>query len=165
MIPNLKVVIPKTEPQLLSKFLGFSFPHSSSPLNQTHVLHAQATQSPHCINPTNTNTNHKALNLMGAVLTCLGLSSSAIKKSRDKKKASQTGSNNGSAPQPLPPQAASQAGAESQSVKDAQQALEDEHLATISPIEPTREHRAETDAAGITEVQKDVATAAPLPTA
>jgi hypothetical protein len=102
---------------------------------------------------------------MGAVLTCLGLSYSAVKKSRDKKKASQTGANNGSSPQPLPPQAASQAGAESQSVKDAQQALQDEHLATVSPIEPSGEHRAEADATGITEVQKDVATAAPLPTA
>jgi hypothetical protein len=124
---------------------------------------------PTAFNPTNTHINHQALNLMGAVLTCLGLSSSAIKKSRDKKKASQTGANHdGSAPQPLPPQAASsQAGAESQSVKDAQQALQDEHLATVSPIEveASGELRTEGEAAGITEVQKDVATAAPLPTA
>ena len=106
---------------------------------------------------------------MGAVLTCLGLSSSAIKKSRDKKKASQTGANNGSSPQPLPPQAASQAGAESQSVKDAQQALQDEHLATVSPIEVEasreQEHRTEGEVAGIAEVQKEVATAGPLRTA
>ena len=102
---------------------------------------------------------------MGAVLTCLGLSSSPIKKSRDKKKAPQTSANKESAPQPLPPQAASQGGTESQSVKDAQQGLQDEHLATVSPIEPSGEHRTETEAAGITEVQKDVATAAPLPTA
>lgn len=107
---------------------------------------------------------------MGAVLTCIGLSSSALKKSRDKKKASQAGANNNeSAPQPLPPQAASsQAGAESQSVKDAQQALQDEHLATVSPISPSAEQehsRTDIEAAGITEVQKDVATAAPLPTA
>jgi hypothetical protein len=128
---------------------------------------------PTALNPTNTHITHQALNLMGAVLTCLGLSSSAIKKSRDKKKASQTGATtNESAPQPLPPQAASsQAGAESQSVKDAQQALQDEHLATVSPLLPSsgeqeQEHsRTETEAAGITEVQKEVATAAPLPTA
>ncbi|PMD23691.1 hypothetical protein NA56DRAFT_643773 [Hyaloscypha hepaticicola] len=107
---------------------------------------------------------------MGAVLTCLGLSSSAIKKSRDKKNASQTdgANNNESAPQqPLPSQAAS--GAESQSVKDARQALQDEHLATVSPIEVEasreQEHRTEGEVAGIAEVQKEVATAGPLPTA
>ena len=102
---------------------------------------------------------------MGAVLTCLGLSSSSIKKSRDKKKASQASAINESAPQPLPSQAASQAGEESQSVKDAHQGLQHEHLATVSPIEPSGEHRTETEAAGLSEVQKDVATAAPLPTA
>jgi hypothetical protein len=101
---------------------------------------------------------------MGAVLTCLGLSASSIKKSRDKKRASQTSANNESESQPLPPQAASQGGAQSESVKDAQQGLTDEHLSTVPPVvEPGGESRIETEAAGTKEVQRDVATAAPLP--
>ena len=91
---------------------------------------------------------------MGAVLSCIGLSSHSIKKSRDKKKASRVDEPQS---QQLPPEVAA---AESQSVKDAQQGLQDEHLATISPIV---EPGGETEAAGTKEVQREVATAAPLP--
>jgi hypothetical protein len=100
---------------------------------------------------------------MGAVLTCLGLSYSSIKKSHDKKNASPTSANE-SEPQPLPSQAASQGGAQSQFVKDAQQGLTDEHLSTVrSRVEPGGESRTEIEAAGVKELQRDVATAAPLP--
>jgi len=96
---------------------------------------------------------------MGVVLGCIGLSFQHIKKSRHKKKASRADEPQS---QQLPPEVAAQGAAESQSVKDAQQGLQDEHLATISPIV---EPGGETEAAGTKEVQREVATAAPLPTA
>lgn len=104
---------------------------------------------------------------MGAVISCLGLSSSSAKKQHDNKQASQAHANGHSESQPLPPQAASsQGGAQAQSVHDAQQGLQDEHLSSVPPrVEPGGESRTETEAAGIQELQRDVATAAPLPTA
>jgi hypothetical protein len=130
---------------------------------KTHVLSpAQAIQSPRLINPTNIYIKDKPLNLMGAVLACIGLASQHIKKSRDKKKASRA--NDESQTQQLPPQVASQGDAGSQSVKEAQQGLQDEHLATVSPIvEPGGESRIEAEAAGTKEAQREIATAAPLP--
>jgi hypothetical protein len=103
---------------------------------------------------------------MGAVLACIGLSANSIKKLRDKKKASQSSYNHESESQPLPPQgASSQAGArDSQSARDAQRGSQDEHLAAVPPVlEPGGEHRIETEGAGTKEVQREVATAAPLP--
>jgi hypothetical protein len=105
---------------------------------------------------------------MGAVLACIGLSANSIKKSRDKKKASQSSANHKAESQPLPSQgASSQAGVpESQSLKDARKRLQDEYLAAVPPVvAPGGESRNETEGAGTKEVQRDVATAAPLPAA
>ena len=90
---------------------------------------------------------------MGAVFGCIALSFQSIKKSRDKKKAPHADEPQS---QQLPPEVAV---AESQSVKDAQQGLQDEHSATISPIEPS----GKAEGAGTKEVQREVATAASLP--
>jgi hypothetical protein len=55
---------------------------------------------------------------------------------------------------------------ESQSLKDARKRLQDEYLAAVPPVvAPGGESRNETEGAGTKEVQRDVATAAPLPAA
>jgi hypothetical protein len=133
--------------------------------SRTHVPpKPPAIQSPHLVAPTNKYIHKaKALNLMGAVLACIGLAANSIKKSRDKQ-ASQSGANYQSESQPLPSQAVSQGGQDSQSVRDAQLGLQDEHLASVSPVvEPVGESKTETEAPGTKEVQRDVATGAPVP--
>jgi hypothetical protein len=101
---------------------------------------------------------------MGAVLACIAYASNSIKNSRDKKKASQIRANYESESQPLPSQGASQGAQDSQSVRDAQRGLQDEHLASVPPVvEPGGESRTETEVAGTKEVQRDVATGAPVP--
>jgi hypothetical protein len=115
---------------------------------------------------------------MGAVVGCLGLSTHYLKKLREKKKGEssktqETAATPGAsqsrarveASQPLSPFPASQGGAQSEPVKDAQQGLQDKYLATVPPtVEPGGEHRSATEAIGTKEVTRDVATAAPLPT-
>jgi hypothetical protein len=134
--------------------------------SRTHVPpKPPAIQSPHLVAPTNKYIHKaKALNLMGAVLACIGLAANSIKKSRDKKQASQSGANYQSESQPLPSQGVSQGGQDSQSVRDAQRGLQDEHLASVPPIvEPVGESKTEAEAAGTKEVQRNVATGAPVP--
>jgi hypothetical protein len=103
---------------------------------------------------------------MGAVVGCLGLSSHYIKKLREKKEggASKNRARVESVSPPLSPFAASQAGAQSPSVKDAQRRLQDEHLATVPPtVEPGGESRTETEAAATLEVTRGVAATASVP--
>jgi hypothetical protein len=104
---------------------------------------------------------------MGAVVSCLGLSSHYIKKLREKKEggASKSRARVESVSPPLSPFAASQAGAQSPSVQDAQRGLQDERLATVPPtVEPGGESRTETEAAGTLEVTRGVASTARVPT-
>jgi hypothetical protein len=160
-------MISNTESFDTLEILGSSCPHSSSPLKSARPFQAHAIQSPRLFNPSNPYIKHKALNLMGAVVGCLGLSSHYIKKLREKKEggASKSRARVESVSPPLSPFAASQAGAQSPSVQDAQRGLQDEHLATVPPtVEPGGESRTETEAAGTLEVTRGAASTARVPT-